>query len=107
MLNENIELRKLNEKNWYEFLDSAIEGSLTSRKNSKSDWINNIFENLHICYKTYALMFGECAECYYKLVFSGSKENILKVFKFIDAALRNVRQHTKIMGAEKPFRICA
>ena len=50
-------------------------------------------------------MFGDIAEYYYKLL-SGSKENILKVFKFIDAPLRNVRLHTKIMGAEKPFRMC-
>ena len=105
MLNENIKLRKLNENNWHEFLDNAIEGSLTSRKDRENGWINNIFENLHICCKAYALMFGDIAEYYYKLVFSGSKENILKVFKFIDAPLRNVRQHTKIMGAEKPFRM--
>ena len=106
MLNENIELRKLNENNWHELLDNAIEGSLTSREDSENDWINNTFENLYICYKTYALIFGDIAEYYYKLVFSGSKENTLKVFKFIDAPLRNVRQHTKIMEAEKSFRMC-
>ena len=76
------------------------------RKDSENDLINNIFENLYICCKTYALTSGDIAECYYKPLLSGSKENILKVFKSIDAPLRNVRRHTKIIDAEKPFRIC-
>ena len=57
-------LGTMNDNNGYEFLDNAIKESLTSRKDSKNDWINNIFENLHICYKTYALMFGDIAEYY-------------------------------------------
>ena len=73
-------LENTNESNWHKFLDNAIEGSLTSRKDSENDWINNIFENLHICYKTCTLTFRYIAEYYYKLLLSGSKENILKVF---------------------------
>ena len=96
----------MNENNWHKFLENAIEEALISNKDSKNDWINNIFENLHICYKTYGLMFRDIAEYYYKLLLSGSKENILKVFKFIVAPLRNVRQHTKVMGAEKLFHMC-
>ena len=51
-------------------------------------------------------MFGDIAEYYYKLLLSGSKENILKVLKFTVAPLRNVRQHTKVMGEEKLFHMC-
>ena len=97
-------LETTNESNWHKFLDNAIEGFLTSLKDSENDWINNIFENLHICYKTFALMFEDIAEYYYKLLLSGSKGNILKAFKFIDAPLRNVRQHTKIRGSRKTFQ---
>ena len=51
-------------------------------------------------------MLGDIAESYYKLLLSGLKENIVKVFKFIDTPLRNVRQHRKFMGGDKLFYVC-
>ena len=51
-------------------------------------------------------MFRDIAVSYFNLLLSGSRESILKVFKFIDAPLRNVRHFTKIMVAEKPFYRC-
>ena len=62
-----------------------------------------MFQNLQICYKTYELMFRDIAVAYLNLLLSGSRENILKVFKFMDAPLRNVRHFTKIIGVEKLF----
>ena len=51
-------------------------------------------------------MFRDIAVAYFNVLFSGSRENIVKVFKFIDVPLRNVRHFTKIMGAEKLFYRC-
>ena len=81
-----------------------MERFLTSSKDSENDWINNIFKDLHICNKPFALMFEDIPEYYYKLFLSGSKGNILKAFKFIDASMRNVRQHIKIRGSRKTFQ---
>ena len=103
---DDMMIETMNENNWLEFLDNTIEGSLTSEKDTKNDWIDNIFQNLHICYKAYALMFRDIAVAYFNLLISGSRENILKVFKFIDVPLRNVRHLTKIMGVEKLFYRC-
>ena len=36
-------IETMNENNWYEFLDNAIEGSLPSDKDSENDWIYKIF----------------------------------------------------------------
>ena len=103
---DDVMIETMNENNWLEFLDNAIERPLSLDKNIENDWIDNIFQNLHICYKTYELMFRDIAVAYFNVLFSGSRENIVKVFKFIDVPLRNVRHFTKIMGAEKLFCRC-
>ena len=103
---DDVMIETMNENNWLEFLDNAIERPLSLGKNIENDWIDNIFQNLHICYKTYELMFRDIAVAYFNVLFSGSRENIVKVFKFIDVPLRNVRHFTKIMGAEKLFYRC-
>ena len=49
---DDVMIETMNDNNWHEFLDNAIERSLTSDKDSEKDWIDNMFQNLHICYKT-------------------------------------------------------
>ena len=72
-MKDDVMIEFVNENNWHKFLENAIEGSLTSDKDIENNWIDNIFQNLHICYKTYKLMFRDIAGAYFNLLLSGSK----------------------------------
>ena len=48
---DDVMLKSMNENNWHDFLDNAIEGALTNNRSVQNEFIDNIFENLNICFR--------------------------------------------------------
>ena len=81
----------MNESNWHDFLDNAIEGALTNNGSVQNEFVDNIFENLNICFRDYKLMFEDVTVSSYQLLLTSSRDNVIRVLKFIDAPLRNIK----------------
>ena len=89
----------MNENNWHDFLDNIIEGALTNNRSVQNEFVDNIFENLNICFRDYKLMFEDVVVNYYQLLLTSPRDNVTRVLKFIDAPLRNIQDFVEVVGA--------
>ena len=96
----------MNENNWYYFLHNAIEGALTNNHSVQNEFVNNILENINICFPDYKLMFEDVAVNYYQLLLTSSRHNVIRVLKFIDAPLRYIKDFVEVVGVQKLFHMC-
>ena len=103
---DEVMLKSMNENNWHDFLDNAIEGALTNNRSVQNEFVDNIFENLNICFCNYKLMFEDVAVNYYQLLLTSSRDNVICVLKFIDAPLRNIKDFVEVVGAQQLFHMC-
>ena len=71
---------------------------MTNRKSSGNEREDNIFENLRICFHKYRVML--------QALLTSSQDNIIRVLKFIDVPLRNVKHFVEPVGAQKLFHMC-
>ena len=69
---DDVMLKSMNENNWHDFLDNAIERALTNNRSVQNEFVDNIFENLNICFPDYKLMFEDVAVNYYQLLLTSS-----------------------------------
>ena len=97
---DDLMLESMNQNNWHDFLDNAMEGAMTNRKRSGNENADNIFEYLRICFHDYRVIFEDIALAYYVLLLTSSQKNIIRVLKFIDVPLRNVKQFVEVVGAQ-------
>ena len=95
---DDVMLKSMNENNWHDFLDNSIEGALTNNRSVQNEFVDNIFENLNICFPDYKLMFEDVAVSYYKLLLTSSSDNVIRVLKFIDALLRDIKDFVEVVG---------
>ena len=105
-MEDDVMLKSMNENNWHDFLDNAIEGALTNNRSLQNEFVDNIFENLNICFRDYKLMFKDVAVNYYQLLLTSSRDNVIRVLKFIDAPLRNIKDFVEVVGAQQLFHMC-
>ena len=105
-MEDDVMLKSMNENNWHDFLDNAIEGALTNNRSVQNEFVDNIFENLNICFRDYKLMFKDVAVNYYQLLLTSSRDNVIRVLKFIDAPLRNIKDFVEVVGAQQLFHMC-
>ena len=103
---DDVMLKSMNENNWQDFLDNAIEGALTNNRSVQNEFVDNIFKNLNICFRDYKLMFEDVAVSYYQLLLTSSRDNAIRVLKFIDAPLRNIKDSVEVGGAQQLFHMC-
>ena len=103
---DDVMLKSMNENNWHDFLDNAIEGALTNNRSVQNEFVDNIFENLNICFRDYKLMFKDVAVNYYQLLLTSSRDKVIRVLKFIDAPLRNIKDFVEVVGAQQLFHMC-
>ena len=103
---DDVMLKSMNENNWHDFLDNAIEGVLTNNRSLQNEFVDNIFENLDICFRDYKLMLDDVAVSYYQLLLTSSRDNVIRVLKFIDAPLRNIKDFVEVVGAQQLFHMC-
>ena len=108
---DDVMTRSMNENNWHDFLDNAIEGALTNNHSVGNEFVDNIFENLNICFRDYKLMFEDVAVNYYQLLLTSSRDNVIRVLKFIDAPLKNIKDFVggcprEVGGEQQLFHMC-
>ena len=103
---DDVMLKSMNENNWHDFLYNAIEGALTNKHIVQNEFVDNIFENLNICFRDYKLMFKDVAVNYYQMLLTSSRDNVIRVLKFIDAPLRNIKDFVEVVGAQQLFHMC-
>ena len=102
---DDVMLKSMNENNWHDFLDNAIEGPLTNNRSVQNDFVDNIFENLNICFCDYKLIFEDVVVNYYQLLLTSSRDNIICLLKFIDASLRNIKDFVEVVEAQQLFHM--
>ena len=51
-------------------------------------------------------MFEDVAVNYYQLLLTSSRDNVIRVLKFIDAPLRNTKGFVEVVGAQQLFHMC-
>ena len=51
-------------------------------------------------------MFEDVAVNYYQLLLTSSRGNVIRVLKFIDAPLRNIKDFVEVVGAQQLFHMC-
>ena len=51
-------------------------------------------------------MFEDVAVNYYQLLLTSSRDNVIRVLKFIDAPLRNIKDFVEAVGAQRLFHMC-
>ena len=83
-----------------------MKGAMKNRKRSGNERLDNIFENLRICFHEYGVMFEDIALAYFELLLTSSQDNIIPVLKFIDFPLRNVKHFVEVVDAQKLFPMC-
>ena len=76
-MEDDLMLESMNQNNWHDFLDNALEGAMTNRKRSGNKYVDNIFENLRICFHDYRVMLEDIALAYYELLLTSSQDNII------------------------------
>ena len=103
---DDVMLKSMNENNWHDFLDNAIEGALTNNRSVQNEFVDNIFENLNICFRDYKLMFEDVAVSYYQLLLTFSRDDVIRVLKFIDAPLTNIKDVVEVVGGQQLFHMC-
>ena len=103
---DDVMLKSMNENNWHDFLDNAIEGTLTCNHSVQNEFVDNIFENLNICFRDYKLMFEDVAVNYYQLLLTSSRVNVIRVLKLIDAPFKNIKDFEEVVGAQQLFHMC-
>ena len=103
---DDVMLKSMNENNWHDFLHNAIEGTLTNNRSVQNEFVDNISENLNICFCDYKLMFEDVAVNYYQLLLTSSRDNVIRVLKFMDAPLRNIKDFVEVVGAQQLFHMC-
>ena len=96
----------MNESNWHDFLDNAIEGALTNNGSVQNEFVDNIFENLNICFRDYKLMLEDVTVSSYQLLLTSSRDNVIRVLKFIDTPLRNIKDFLEVVRAQQLFHMC-
>ena len=102
---DSVMLKSMNKNNWHDFLDNAVKGALTNNHRIQNEFVDNVFENLNICFRDYKLMFEDVAVSYYQLLLSFSRDNVIRVLKFIDAPLRNIKDFVEVVGAQQLFHM--
>ena len=105
-MGDDVMLKSMNENNWHDFLYNAIEGALTNNRSVQNKFVDNIFKNLDICFRNYKLMFEDVGVNYYQLLLTSSRDNVIRVLKFIDATLRNIKDFVEVVGAQQLFHMC-
>ena len=99
-------LETMNDNNWHEFLDSGINGTLTGARNDDNPWIKNIFTNLKHCFNDYYHAFNNIARTYYRLLREGTKENIIRIVRYLDIPARNLNDTMTELAFERLFFKC-
>ena len=51
-------------------------------------------------------MFEDVAVNYYQLLLTSSRDNVIRVLKFIDAPLRNIKDFVEVVGVQQLFHVC-
>ena len=103
---DDVMLKSMNENNWHDFLHNAIEGTLTNNRSVQNEFVDNISQYLNICFCDYKLMFEDVAVNYYQLLLTSSRDNVIRVLKFMDAPLRNIKDFVEVVGAQQLFHMC-
>ena len=103
---EDVMLKSMNDNNWHDFLDNTIESALANNRSVQNEFVDNIFENLNICFRDYQLMFEDVAASYYQLLLTSSRDNVIPVLKFIDARRKNIKDFVEVVGAQQLFHVC-
>ena len=74
---------------------------------TNNPWIKNIFAHLNHCFNDYYYTFDNIAPTYYRLLCERSKENVRRVFCYLDILARNLNNTMTELGFERLFFKCA